>query len=339
MPAECYPTFWAPKSLSITTAIFSATFAGPAVIGNSLIVLAVICDPLKQLRSPFNYFLINLVASDMIVGCITLPISVWAHINESRGWYPEDVMTIQHLSFFISSTASILHLLMLSIDRYFLITNAVLYRTHMSWKNCAKVSVVVWTVALCTPLLYPALGYIKYLMLHFHAFVLTCAATLLVNYVFVYKFLRRRTASMLSNRRDSEEPSSRGGSVRRGSERSDTSTVCRLYTKNLLIERKVTQTLLLILIMFVSSMLPATVMIYVLQFCETCPCNWRHVLRDIVFLSFPLCSAVNPIICLMRLRTIKTSLRRIFDRVWCVRRYRVASATVMALAQITENMP
>jgi len=53
-----------------------------AIVGNSLIIVLVIKDPLNKLRSPFNYFLVNLAVSDLIIGVVTMPISFYVHYED-----------------------------------------------------------------------------------------------------------------------------------------------------------------------------------------------------------------------------------------------------------------
>ena len=48
----------------------------------SLIITSFIKDPYRELRTPFNFFAINLAISDLIVGCITEPLSIVVHVQE-----------------------------------------------------------------------------------------------------------------------------------------------------------------------------------------------------------------------------------------------------------------
>lgn len=50
----------APTYLSFTTAASTALISIVAVVGNFLVILAVILNPNKDLKSPFNYFIANL---------------------------------------------------------------------------------------------------------------------------------------------------------------------------------------------------------------------------------------------------------------------------------------
>ena len=72
----------APTYLSFSTASCSALIAFIATVGNFLVILAVILNPCKDLRSPFNYFVANLSFADLVVGLIVAPLSVAYHVME-----------------------------------------------------------------------------------------------------------------------------------------------------------------------------------------------------------------------------------------------------------------
>ena len=59
---------WAPKELSVFTIATTLLICLVALIGNLLIIILVVRDPLKKLRTPFNYFIANLAISDLFVG-------------------------------------------------------------------------------------------------------------------------------------------------------------------------------------------------------------------------------------------------------------------------------
>ena len=90
----------APTYLSFSTAFCSALIAFIATVGNFLVILAVILNPCKDLRSPFNYFVANLSFAYLVVGLIVAPLSVAYHVMEGvslRNQYLEDTL---HVGFF-----------------------------------------------------------------------------------------------------------------------------------------------------------------------------------------------------------------------------------------------
>ena len=97
-----------------------------------MVVVVVVVDPLKKLRSLFNYFVVNLAVADLIVGTISFPIGIHYILQEYFGRRSNFRLyeKINHMSLFTSLTASLLCLITLSIDRYIAIIHALKYRKH-----------------------------------------------------------------------------------------------------------------------------------------------------------------------------------------------------------------
>lgn len=73
----------APITLSITTASTCSFLTVTAVTGNLFVILAVIFDPNRTLRSRVNFLVANLAAAGLIVCVYAFPLSVEFHIRES----------------------------------------------------------------------------------------------------------------------------------------------------------------------------------------------------------------------------------------------------------------
>ena len=71
----------APFGLSITTAVIVSLLTIVTAPGNLLICIAILKDPNKELKTAFNYLLLNVAISDLIVGLITDPIFVHFHVR------------------------------------------------------------------------------------------------------------------------------------------------------------------------------------------------------------------------------------------------------------------
>ena len=65
---------WAPFGLSITTAVVTSLLTITTIPGNLLICIAILKDPNKELKTAFNYLLLNVAISDLLIGAITDPI-------------------------------------------------------------------------------------------------------------------------------------------------------------------------------------------------------------------------------------------------------------------------
>ena len=75
---------WAPYHLSVATFTISAVISVISIVSNVIVMVVFIRDPLKKLHTPFNYFLINLSASDLVIGFVVMPISIATHYKESE---------------------------------------------------------------------------------------------------------------------------------------------------------------------------------------------------------------------------------------------------------------
>uniref|UniRef100_A0AC35UFI8 G_PROTEIN_RECEP_F1_2 domain-containing protein n=1 Tax=Rhabditophanes sp. KR3021 TaxID=114890 RepID=A0AC35UFI8_9BILA len=92
-----------------------AIFPISCVIGNILVILAVLTT--KTLQTPTNYLLMSLAFADLLVGLILMPFNIYLSINQLR-WH----LGIKFCKIFVTldvacSTCSIVHLLLISIDR------------------------------------------------------------------------------------------------------------------------------------------------------------------------------------------------------------------------------
>ena len=287
----CGIDVWAPPELSVFTGISCLLIAVIATSGNGLIITAIIIDPLKRLRTPFNYLIVNLAAADLVMGCICMPLSFYVHYQEYKVKLDPLANNTLRMSYFISGMASIISLIALSLDRYFAISRAISYRMFFSWRKCAAVTVVIWSTSVVFPFLYFQIGAVNYYFLFACAAILTGFFVLLVASFQIQKLLRQQTQLMSSQMPDSSSE--------------------RFKMKRLKQEKKITRIFLILLICFVAIYFPAVVMVFVLYFWKSSDCVTRHVLRDLqsVLISFNSC--INPFIYIVRLKAFQLSIKRI----------------------------
>ena len=289
---------WAPSYLSLLSTIIGAVFCLVITVGNLMIIFAVVVDPLKKLRYPFNYFVVNLAAADLIVGMVGMPLGLYNHSQEylkKKPAFPV-IEKIFHLSLFISLTASLLSLIALSIDRYITITFAIKYRRYLTWKKCWIVSFIIWTLSLSIPLIYLHVGYIDFLMIYINTAVVTAVVTLIITYNRVYKFLRAQTTKVKKNNATS---------------RNETKV---LKVKKAYWQQRVTRIFLWILILFLSCYTPGTIIVYILQFCKKCDCEFIHIMRDLAFYLITVNSCMNPFVYAFKNKHYKYALRELWWR-------------------------
>lgn len=131
------------------TAVFSKVFY-TSIMGS--IILASICGNLlvivsvmrhRKLRIITNYFVVSLAFADMLVamGAMTFNASVQIFDEWLFGYFMCDVWNSLDVYF---STASILHLCCISVDRYYAIVKPFKYPINMTKKKVACMLVHTW---------------------------------------------------------------------------------------------------------------------------------------------------------------------------------------------------
>ena len=288
----CGLDVWAPPELSVFTGISCLIVAIFATVGNGLIIMAVIIDPLKKLRTPFNYLLINLAVADLVMGCVCMPVSVYVHYLEYKVKLEPLANNVLRMSYFISGMVSIISLIALSVDRYIAISHAITYRIFYTWKKCVVIMVAIWSISVAFPFLYFKIGAVNYYFVFACVAILTSFIVLVVVSIQVHKLLRRQTRLMTS-----QLPSSSSKDF---------------HLTRLQQEKRITRTYMIVLIWFIILYLPGVVMVFVLYFWKTSDCVTRHVLRDMQSILISFNSCINPIIYIARLKTFKESVRRLF---------------------------
>ncbi|XP_068753581.1 adenosine receptor A2a-like [Montipora capricornis] len=284
----------APTELSITSATFCSILAVTAVIGNVLVLLAIIIDPNRQLRSPFNFLVANLAAADLIVGCLALPLSVEFYVREAMSerlvLLPRD--DARRISAFISCTASLLSIAAITVDRFIAISFPMKYRLMLDSRRTVVISCVLWIFSIGFPFLYFKVGYLKYQFFFANTAVVTTFAVLCVTYAKVFRTFKHQVKHW------------------------DTIQNCpgqhnNIKMRTLKWEKKVTKTFLVMLSLFIACFLPSLVLIYVISFCGYCSCVFIHWARDINYILIMANSSMNPFVFAWRLKPFRKAFIKI----------------------------
>lgn len=249
---------WAPYSLSCTTATISFILFLITIPGNLLICISMLKDPFHELRTPFNYFVLNLAISDLIVGTITEPAFIVFHIREALRYPVLETIWLVHLAYFIACMASLLSLSALTIDRYLTITS--MYKRVLKLKRVIAISVFIWLISIAVPCLYFITGF--YLFAFIFANTAIVVTLCIVSFAYIRVYLRLRTQVI------------RWGSLNQR----------QMKNQAIVFERKLTKSFLLILGFFTICLIPSCIINYFLSFCGSCDCTIVHWLRDVQFL-------------------------------------------------------
>ena len=290
---------WAPSYLSLLTIFITVAFCLVITVGNLSIIIAVVVNPLKKLRSPFNYFITSLALADLIVGIISMPIAIYIHVLEYLKKI-SDVLTLRKffiIILFTSLTASLLCLITLTIDRNIAITFPLKYRNNLTWKKRWTASFIMWTVSFSLSFTYFKVGYIDFLMIYNNTAVVIAAITLVITYIRVYKFLRAQSQRMKELTRTS-------------SDEAKMQEAKRTYQ-----QKRVTRIFLWILLLFLASYIPGTIVVYILQFCKKCNCEFIHIMRDISFYLITVNSCMNPFVYAFKNKDYRHALTEIWKRI------------------------
>lgn len=276
---------WAPFATSVTTASVSAILCVITVPGNLLICWAIIKDPNKELKSSFNYLVLNLAMADSFIGIVTEPVFVWYHSAEAMYHHVLDLRWVVYVSYFMSSTASVLSIAALATDRYVAVTS--ITTRKLSSSQVIAASVAIWVFSGGLPFLYFVAGFYTLAFIFANTTIILTLALLIFYFVRIFRRLNSHARHMRSV-------------LGHGTNR-----------KGLHVEKKATKCFFLILVSFLLCSFPSCVMIYVINLCSTCSCVLIHWFRDLQYLLVLVNSAFNQFLYAWRMG----GFRRAFGRI------------------------
>lgn len=280
---------WAPRNLSLSTAVIASFLSVITFPGNLLICISVLKDPNKDLRSSFNFFVLNLALSDLISGLVTEPIFVWYHASEADGDPVTRFLWIVHVTYFISCLASLLSIAALAIDRYLTVTSR--YRRKIPIQKVIYVSIAIWLLSFSISMIYFATTFFKFVLIFSNVATMTTLGIITFSYVKIYQNLHSHVDK-------------RAGSIS-----------SRSQVKILKYEKKATRAFLYILVVFIFFNVPSCIMAYVINFCVTCDCETIHWLRDFQFLSALFNCSANQFLYALRMPLFIRAIRSVLK--WC----------------------
>ncbi|XP_035674328.1 neuromedin-U receptor 2-like [Branchiostoma floridae] len=135
--------------LSAVSAAYGAVFL-VGVLGNLLVAVVVLKVP--HMRSPTNYLLLNLSVADLLVLLVCMPVS----LTETWVVYPwilgEFICYFSPYMEFVTFHASTLTIMVISVERYFVICKPLHCKETLTGRFIAGVLVVLWAAAFITSL-------------------------------------------------------------------------------------------------------------------------------------------------------------------------------------------
>ena len=127
--------------ITVLKALVMVAIMTGAVLGNILVVFAVM--KFERLRAITNYFIVSLACADLLVAICVMPFN--ASMEISGEWIFGRVMCdVFNSNDVLFSTASILHLCCISMDRYIAIMHPLQYECKMTKRRVLIMIAVTW---------------------------------------------------------------------------------------------------------------------------------------------------------------------------------------------------
>ena len=300
---------------SYATAGVSLLLCVVTVPGNLLVCVAVLKSSNKNIRNPFNYFVLSLAIADLVVGCVTEPLAVYVHVKEATG-RPSNIVEVKclHLSYFISCTTSVLSICLLGIERYMAITSPLKFRLFFSFKRFLTLATIVWIVSIGLSSIYIFTTYSIYAFV----FITNAVGWTLGVSVFTYVKILRKFKERMRN-------------TTLSSARSSTS-------QNPLPPNpwnvQLTKTYMIIISIFLACYIPACVVIYTMNWCKTCSCLTLYYFQDLQFIIVALNSALNPFVYAFRFKRFRHAVLQILQ---CGKSARQRSAMFQSTTTLSKS--
>ena len=140
---------------TVITIIVLCAIICTTIIGNTFVILSVFLY--RPLRTVQNFFIVSLAVADLTVAILVLPFSVGDIVTEN--WVFGSTLCKLWLTFDVMCcTCSILNLCMIALDRFWAITDPIMYRKKRTMKRVVLLIILVWTLSflICSP---PLLGW------------------------------------------------------------------------------------------------------------------------------------------------------------------------------------
>jgi hypothetical protein len=140
---------------SVAVLLLLVSFSLATVVGNALVIAAV--WKVRCLRTVTNYLVTSLATADLLVGALVMPVGAVVESMQGAWVLGQDWCDVWHSVDVLCSTASILNLCAISIDRYIAITDPLAYPLRMTGKVGVLLVLAVWFLSALIS--FPAIGW------------------------------------------------------------------------------------------------------------------------------------------------------------------------------------
>ncbi|XP_029966756.1 trace amine-associated receptor 1-like [Salarias fasciatus] len=134
-----------PSTICVLLYILFSSLSAVTVCGNLLIIISIIY--FQQLHTPTNFLILSLAVTDLLVGFVVFPLNM-EFSPTSCLFNPNVFCKVGDIVDVTLSTASILHLCCISIDRYYAVCQPLTYRTKINVHVVVIMIVVAWCISI-----------------------------------------------------------------------------------------------------------------------------------------------------------------------------------------------
>lgn len=134
-----------PLSLQVSLYVLLAVVTLVTALSNAFVIATIFLT--RKLHTPANFLIGSLAITDMLVSILVMPISIVYTVTKtwSLGQIVCDIWLSSDITF---CTASILHLCVIALDRYWAITDALEYSKHRTMRRAGMMVGVVWVISI-----------------------------------------------------------------------------------------------------------------------------------------------------------------------------------------------
>ncbi|TNN55338.1 5-hydroxytryptamine receptor 1D [Liparis tanakae] len=132
-------------SLQISLSVLLAVITLATVLSNAFVIATIYLT--RKLHTPANFLIGSLAVTDLLVSILVMPISIVYTVSKTwaLGQIVCDIWLSSDITF---CTASILHLCVIALDRYWAITDALEYTKRRTMRRAAIMVGVVWVISI-----------------------------------------------------------------------------------------------------------------------------------------------------------------------------------------------
>lgn len=304
--------------ISYFSAVSSALCFCVAVPVN-LIILVSVVKFRHFLHRSFYLIIASIALADFLGGLIVDSLSVNYHFKETLGNVTDiSKLEIQslHYTFFVTNGASVLSMTILCLDRIGMLVNPFVYYEKITPFRTIILLVFAWLLSVGLSTFYFRSGYIRILAL----FAVTAIAVAIVMMI---------GTTVLYNKRLQESRRAEFAGCNSNGINNSRQKTLNNFTK---MDKRITTTFLIMLILFLVNYLPAVVLIIYLNICQACSCEFVHIARDIVLVSILSSGVWRALNFTLRL----TALREAMKTLVCYKRRRPLDANDFNFLEVTK---